>query len=113
MARRAKAMTCQVQVTPVSSARAPTTTAAMPNQRQCTPGRTVSRLNSSAARMNQFQAPKPARNENREGMGLVLVARGWLDAVLSRRHAAVARAAGSGGDAAGPVLAKRLAGDLG
>jgi hypothetical protein len=67
-------MICHGQLTPVRSASAPTTTAAMPNHKKCTPGRKVSSVNRRAARMNQFQAPKPARKANADGMSVLLVA---------------------------------------
>src|SRR3990172_11283179 len=59
-----KATTWEGQAMPVAKVSAPTTMAARPNQRKCTPGTTVSRINSSTAAMNQFQGPKPANKPN-------------------------------------------------
>src|SRR5262245_60983353 len=95
MARTPKAMICQGQVMPVSNARAPTTMAAMPNHKKCTPGRKVSSVNNSAPRMNQFQAPKPERRADTDGMARNPDARTGSDGALGGRYAAIAARGGA------------------
>src|SRR5262245_43081409 len=101
MAKTPKAMTCQGQVMPVSSAKAPTTMAAIPNHKKCTPGRKVSSVNNSAPRMNQFQAPKPLRKADTDDMARILpgdwVRRGvaQVEGTLLLLRAPTARVAGA------------------
>ena len=67
-----KAMICTCQVTPVVNARMPMTTAASPNHRKCTPGTTISSVNSTTARISQFQTPKPKKKAKSPCMSSVL-----------------------------------------